>query len=371
MTIDFVIDLLRWRSAGDVRARLRREHLALVSDRFEAALGAFVRAHVGARLSRLVRALPEISLDRIKTAPETAYRLLYGEATDLVFFLGSALAEGARLGQLDQVPEPVWTALGDHYFPPGPSTGCASSTEDHLQFSEHRVFGAPRLSNGIPVDHVSPFAMRRIGLKTTEYVAFAEEELRATLSKLEVALAGIATASPQAAALVHEFTRVLVLRKDPADAHGFGSFSTERLIGRMAFANAHEHFADPARLANGLVHEAIHAMLYIVEERAHFMVDRASAEHVTVQSPWSGRWLEVHSFLHACLVWFGLWTFWRQAEDTGAFPQARAMQLRDAAHAGFESPAVLVAVAAVEPHLSVAGRIIPDLVRDVRRGVYA
>jgi HEXXH motif-containing protein len=73
---------------------------------------------------------------------------------------------------------------------------------------------------------------------------------------------------------------------------------------------------DSLKLANALVHEAIHSLLYMVELMEPFYVfeDRA----FEVASPWTGNLLSLRSYVHACFVWFGLWNFWRAAIGSDA-----------------------------------------------------
>jgi hypothetical protein len=91
---------------------------------------------------------------------------------------------------------------------------------------------------------------------------------------------------------------------------------------------------------NALVHEAIHSLLYMIEISEGFYVDGAVKTALQVVSPWSGRGLYLHSFVHACFVWFGLLCFWRLAADRQPQPLPRGVaedQLARAA-AGFRGP---------------------------------
>lgn len=73
---------------------------------------------------------------------------------------------------------------------------------------------------------------------------------------------------------------------------------------------------DDSEIADGLVHESIHALLYMEEARQGWITDRALdvADRV-VLSPWSGNMISIRSFLQACFVWYGLASFWAKVLD--------------------------------------------------------
>ena len=126
---------------------------------------------------------------------------------------------------------------------------------------------------------------------------------------------------------------------------------------------------DEVPIADSLVHEAIHSFIYVVEEEQPFIPDRAAAETVKLISPWSGRALELHAFLHACFVWFGMWQFWRRALGSGVFPEARARRWMARSRAGFDHPSLLDDLHGVSAHVSQATRaVLFDLVQAVRGG---
>jgi HEXXH motif-containing protein len=76
-----------------------------------------------------------------------------------------------------------------------------------------------------------------------------------------------------------------------------------------------------ARLADCLVHEAIHTILGVLE------VSETFADHpepplpdVPVRSPWTNNEIPRRIYIHACFVWYGLAKFWKAARQTDAFP---------------------------------------------------
>jgi hypothetical protein len=84
-------------------------------------------------------------------------------------------------------------------------------------------------------------------------------------------------------------------------------------------------------ICDAIVHEAIHALVYRLEIIIPLFTDSAAAAAARAESPWSGRSLDLLSLVHACFVWFGLWTFWTIRPH--AMPEA--IELRNRAEHGF------------------------------------
>jgi hypothetical protein len=75
-------------------------------------------------------------------------------------------------------------------------------------------------------------------------------------------------------------------------------------------------------IAGGLVHEATHQVLYVLEWAGPFIVEDPDMRAVAVKSGWTGRDLALHSFIHACFVWYSLSNFWGLARSHEAFDAA-------------------------------------------------
>ena len=90
---------------------------------------------------------------------------------------------------------------------------------------------------------------------------------------------------------------------------------------------------DTGALADALVHEAIHAILYSIE-CSNPLVSAAPAG-LLIRSPWSGNSLSIRTYLHACFVWYGLAKFWHAALPAEVFPAERVKQLLAKALSGF------------------------------------
>ena len=138
------------------------------------------------------------------------------------------------------------------------------------------------------------------------------------------------TSVKPAAQIITGFTKVIVLRKDQPAGHS--SSSMTNFPGRMLLRNP-EH-ANAGALASSMIHESIHHFLYTVEFSGLFVAADVGSP---VRSPWSGRELALHSYLHACFVWYGLAQFWYKQLTINAFePKITEGQL-DKALSGFRA----------------------------------
>jgi hypothetical protein len=118
-------------------------------------------------------------------------------------------------------------------------------------------------------------------------------------------------------------TRVLVLQADPTSA-AVASGSNGRFVGRSFIANPHSTDATIDCLAEGVVHEAIHALIYCECLRRPWTDGEAAIEVPRVESPWTGRPLPVRPFLEAACVWFGLVHLWTLALSHERFEREAA-----------------------------------------------
>lgn len=67
------------------------------------------------------------------------------------------------------------------------------------------------------------------------------------------------------------------------------------------------------RQLNGMVHEAIHGVLFLAECAAgRQLVKKGRA--TKVRSPWSGNELDVYQYVQALVVWYNLLTFWLRTD---------------------------------------------------------
>ena len=76
-------------------------------------------------------------------------------------------------------------------------------------------------------------------------------------------------------------------------------------------ANAHCESVDVVDVTDAIVHEAIHALLFMQERRKRWVLDEKLYDSTPRStSPWTGRELPLRAFLQANFVWYGLLNFW-------------------------------------------------------------
>jgi hypothetical protein len=108
---------------------------------------------------------------------------------------------------------------------------------------------------------------------------------------------------------------------------------------------------DVAQLAEALVHEATHSFLFMFEE-AHerFVGEDLSGE--AVRSPWTGKTLRLDAYVHACVVWYGLYWLWTEAGATEEVSPEQRDALRIKARSGFSDRPVTQGLKAVIDRIS-------------------
>ncbi len=347
--------VIAW-SGAPVPATRARAHLRLVAQdltaRARACGAATGRAGVAAAALDALHGLPDAGLVRVLGAPETYFQLGEAarapEADDLLDHMrGWVDAERARATPGYRPHRPAWSALGDAYFP-----------------AQGRAYRAPR-AGGIPVDGASPYARRPIRASAFRRIAFgpvemlSAEALADTVDKLERALAGLGRISPAARDFVGQVVRVIMPRRDPVNAAFYTSSSSRDFIGLVKLVNPHLPKITPATLTSSLVHEAIHAFLYMRELQRPLVLDRAALADVQIRSPWTGGALSAVTYVHACFVWFGLARLWSLPGAAEVYGAAEAERQRARALVGFER-------GADGPLAPVAAQLAPDVLAQIR-----
>ena len=197
--------------------------------------------------------------------PEVTYRLFWTRQPDLSevgdFIRASLTAElahdafssGSTAIAFGWPGEEVWTANGDARYSPG-----------------GLVLEAPEIGMNLRADFISPFALATdtggpASGQRGPRSPMTPAEQATSVARLRVAFAGIRAVSPSAATFVTTFTKALVIQIDPDMPDSFSSGSSGQYVGRFALWNAHSQGVDEVDVAEGLVHEAIHSVLYMVE----------------------------------------------------------------------------------------------------------
>jgi hypothetical protein len=343
-------DALCWRTSA-FSARIARRSIEIMANDLPAVVELVGRElGVPDRAASVLAALKELptqSAMRILVAPETSRRVYMARKHPSHAFLSIVeswcLAERLRIGHATDPSETVWTALGDTCWTPGESP---------------RVQEAFLVAGRIVADFDSPWRYRTAPSVADQLEDWTEgpplelDERSRLTSALERSLQRIAGVSLDAASLILDITRsiVLVSRTDPN--RPFSSQSQRTVPGRillafhspLAFGEENPAF-ELARLADALLHEAIHSAIYWWEIDEPLFVREGLFAQVCLRSPWTGRLLPAQTFVHACFVWAGLRRFWSRAAAGVMFGEPVSEHYRDRARA--DAGAVRAALACV------------------------
>lgn len=163
--------------------------------------------------------------------------------------------------------------------------------------------------------------------------------------RIETAKKIIEATSASATSLVETFTTIIQLRQNKIRSNIVNS-STHTSIGLVRCDNFHKLHEDMPEIVDMLVHESIHQYLHLYEEQIEPFVDlpllppNLLTERL-FPSPWSGNPLDLRSYTHAILVWYGLVHFWDQyqlsPEFSPAISRKQAQEKLAEAKFGFEN----------------------------------
>ena len=139
--------------------------------------------------------------------------------------------------------------------------------------------------------------------------------------RIDTAKALIEKVSKGAASLIDTFTTTIQFRLNENRPNVVNS-STHTSIGLIRCENFHKLHTDLPEVVDMLVHESIHQYLHLFEEQLFpfVRVEDIPPERLESRdypSPWSGNPLDLRSYTHAILVWFGLAHFWEQWLTSG------------------------------------------------------
>jgi hypothetical protein len=186
-------------------------------------------------------------------------------------------------------------------------------SKDAIEFGG---FGDRRLQvSPTPLDCAGLLRFRENELGLGRLIPLEPHEVDRTVERLEAAM-GVVNLVPAAASVVDSFVQIVALRKQPANANALYSSSASKYIGLVILTNAHIEQVDAIAIASRLVHEAVHHLLYTYEEVAGRFV--RSAASIQLESTWSGKRLELRTYVHACFVWYALYWFGRTLLTTRA-----------------------------------------------------
>jgi hypothetical protein len=268
----------------------------------------------GSDVFQTVLKLPKSNQQRLLIAPRL-FRLLRSNAEPREEEIES-LKEFIRMEQYlckqsAEHPGISWTALGDFYLPAETEERQDSSGQPSTTWNADLSYEAP-VSKGIVLDAYSPIPANTYPDYYGEVAKHSAEEMNLIEQRLETSLDHIQSVSATASSAVKAAIQVMALVCAPALTAGTHSFSTRSTIGQMGLVNVHTEPWVTERISNAIIHESIHSLIYKLQLKLinNLYTDDEAAERVTAVSPWSGRTLFLHSVVHACFVWFGLWSFW-------------------------------------------------------------
>jgi hypothetical protein len=267
-------------------------------------------------------ALPPTSVSRIVDAPACwmATMLQPADPALLAAMLDRWLtAEEILLDPARRSTQPVWTALGDRRA--GDADG------DIVQ---------PRTAGGAVIDWRSHHALDALPEVGGVATSFTPSDAARAVEGVLAGEAIIDASGPERARLVSSMTSVVVLRNDLGVA-GFNSASTRLATRRPVLRNPHRPEARPPVVADALLHEAVHALVDLLECADPLILDPDGVAGRRLRSPWSGADLDVHTFIQACLVWYALVNLWLDALGHRAVPDDVAVEMLTSRSAGFAS----------------------------------
>lgn len=246
-------------------------------------------------LEQNIQSLNRVQLFNVATAPHVN-KMLSMRKIDSEIIMQMALGERERTnGNFQQ--DNLWSPLGDRNF---------AISDGHI--------------TDLPLDFDSPW-MAPDQMKTAQI--FSRDKQKQLVNEINAAMAYAREVVPEIYSFILEFTKVVQIRKENRTFQ----FSSLDWIGKI-YLGSPELGQNPIYWLDILYHESIHNCLYLIEEFEHLFADQTPMvrpkPHTWVTSPWSGNSIEVHSYSHAALVWYGLWSMTRRLSHTGEFERSRS-----------------------------------------------
>ena len=138
---------------------------------------------------------------------------------------------------------------------------------------------------------------------------FLDSERDLVVARIDAAARSIKDHLPVQWDFLTCLTRTIIPRRYSKNPTFRGS-SNQTEIGRTNLFNPHGPRLTTVPVASSLIHEAIHTYLYTQEHRAPLVTDRSVALDSRIESPWSGKRVNLRALVHATFVWFGLLFTW-------------------------------------------------------------
>lgn len=345
-------EALRWESpmanAAHARATLHRNagrRFDQFSSRFESERGKEAR-----RIIARLRSLSEDRQDAVIASPQGFYAASRGCPTDVAqaFFDGAVTVEEIRAGEPGpESSSPCWAALGDEAYAFAKDEGWI------------REFSAVKASGFLPIDTRCPVTRGEAPGMATRSAPIPQAEEPKIVGRLVDTIGLIEAASTATLQLFRDFVRVIVAREVPQERMfyaGGARVTPGRIIVNNVFGAG-----GIERVADALVHEAIHCAIDHCELEQPIVI--ALGVEDRIESPWTGRSLDLNTFVQACFVWYGLANFWEHVDRRHDLRTESSSALLAQARQGFERSDPTLAL---EPHRRVLHPALIDAMQGMR-----
>jgi hypothetical protein len=293
-------------------------------------------------------ALNPNGVDRLLRAPALARHLLFetGHNQGSALLADAINVETALSGTGFRPDRPLWAALGDALVHP-----------------EGAIWRSPAVAGLASLDIGSPAALAIDLSGAAEQLppdnatgAYQKVDLDVVVRRLQLVAEALSEVGEPVTSFVRIFNQVIILRPQP-EFSSFSSGSNGHYPGRTVLANAHLDSIGPMEIAEALVHEGVHALLYM-EQYPNRWVTEPTSEQVV--SPWTGRHLSLRQFLEACFVWSALVHFWSLALNRSSLLRQAAPRMLARSVRGFLTCSLLDMVSEREQRI-----VRPDVVEAV------
>lgn len=168
----------------------------------------------------------------------------------------------------------------------------------------------PTIGSDLIVDFDTPLQIAKRGEADPGLKPVAQSQRDLIRAKLHEATEILAHHVVTALHFMDSFIYLVCIREEVEERASFSSVSFSCYPGLAVLSNCQGVGAH--KLADALVHEAIHSALYLFETTKHPLLTCQPPAHLRLQSPWTGRQLSLDSYVQACFVWFGLAHLWKQ-----------------------------------------------------------
>ena len=323
--LSLVAESCTWLGDADCSSAINRRFDALTDSWFRRVCALDLRDRLPDRiasfLSLVLRTISQADHAELLRVPR--FRQLAWHAPEalssyqLCLLLKVAYSFAASAGLMPLIGDGLWEPFGQHLL--GRNRTAAAGPVRIDSCSDHPVQPTPGYEAGYQFD---------------------EARTRLATENLHVALALLSRYASHARRLVDSNVEVYVLRfGDGRSPQGMSSSSCEDWIGAILLVNADRIGISVERLADAVLHEAIHSQVSKVEALTARLENSA-----TLLSPWTGIQLTSSTYAHACFVWYGLVHFWR-ARLVGEPPDSALQASLTRAESGFRHRFLKKAVA--------------------------